>query len=80
MKDTMTKNLFDVPTDEADEIPEPKICPCTGVKGFLCPAKKAGELMKKCTDPEKWVYCPNFSAWYYYKITQAKAKEMEVPE
>ena len=75
-----TKSLFEVPTEADEDYPEPKICPCTGVKGFRCAAKVDGKLMKKCIDPDKFVYCPNFSAWYYFKVTQAKAKEIDVPK
>jgi hypothetical protein len=71
--------LFDVPA-ETEEQPEPEICPCTVVKNFRCPARIKGKLLKRCVGADNYTRCGNFASWFWYKVAQVKAKEIEVPE
>jgi len=71
MKDMMTKNLFDVPS----ELPEdaPTVCPCFVVTNFKCPATRKGRLLESCLG-KAFQACPNYSAWWHYKRAEVMAK------
>ena len=74
-----TNTLLDLPA-ETEEQPEPEICPCTVVKNFKCPARIKGKLLKRCVGAKNYRLCGNYSSWFWYKVAQQKAKDIEVPE
>lgn len=69
------KNIFGFPDDA--ESPEPETCPCLAVNRFKCEARKRGKPMKLCVSAENYKRCPNFSAWFWYKVAQEKVKTMK---
>lgn len=69
----------DVPEDEVENLPEPQICPCLAVRNFRCPARKKREPIKgRCFQSKDYTRCPNFSAWFWYKVSEKKSKETEM--
>jgi len=77
-------SIFDVTqleqSDESKDQPEPEICPCTIVTNFRCPARIESRLLKRCVGSENYRRCGNFSGWFWFKVAQSKAKDIEVPE
>ena len=71
--------LFDdMPEDETEDFTEPQICPCLAVRNFQCPARKRREPIKgRCYKAKDYTRCPNFSAWFWYKVSEKKSRQME---
>jgi hypothetical protein len=70
----------DEPEEEAEPLPLPEVCPCTVVNNFRCPARKKGKLLKLCVGAQNYRKCGNYSSWFWYKVAEQKAKQIESPE
>ena len=60
-----------------EEVPAPPECPCLVIRGFTCPAKKRRGLVEsRCIGMDRYTRCPNFSAWFWYKVAAIQASIM----
>ncbi|GAH86137.1 unnamed protein product [marine sediment metagenome] len=65
----MTINWDNVPPDLV-----PQTCPCWAVRGFVCQAKRNGGPLPKCQGKDNYTKCPQFAAWFFYKVSEHVAK------